>query len=255
MFKGRSWNPVTGCSRVSEGCGKGPEGLEEGGACYAEMLHYRFNTEWYGEPYREWTEENAKFNVRLHPERLLLPEKWKESSGVFINSMSDLFHHLVPFEFIDSVLTVIRRTPQHVYLVLTKRPAIMLRYVRKYTEVHDELPENLWLGTSVETQRWAEARIPPLLSTGAQVMFLSCEPLLGALDLTKYLPNLHWVITGGQSGRGAQPMDLNWVRSLRDQCTTAKVPFFLKQLGGPTDKRGGDAALLDGRLWREFPRG
>lgn len=253
-----TWNPTTGCSRVSEGCRH----------CYAEALSHRF-----GVTVNPWTRPHAAENVRLHPERLDQPLRWRRPRRVFVDSMSDLFHDLVPDPFIDRVFAVMAMCPQHTFQVLTKRPRRMARHLGDLASSVGTRP-NVWLGTSVEDQRAADERIPPLLATPAAVRFLSCEPLLGPLDLTGWLGacpacggagcpdgwgfgrrcrgrGLDWVIAGGESGPEHRPLDLDWARSLRDQCGAAGAPFFFKQIGGRTSKAGG--RLLDGRTWDEFP--
>jgi protein gp37 len=272
------WNPVTGCSKVSQGCKH----------CYAETIANRF----WGE--RKFTD------VQCHPERLDEPSKWRKPAKVFVNSMSDLFHEDVPDKFIDQVFAMMYRAKQHTFQVLTKRPARMLEYFRRF-EIgknniigHDvdrvdrigyaagetygssnlflPLP-NVWLGVSVENQRAADERIPLLLQTPAAVRFVSCEPLLGAIDLEPfYLDNIHgglslyldWLIVGGESGAGARPMQESWVRSIVQQCQAASVPVFVKQMGSvwakeryiPTkSKKGGDIQDFPVDLQiREFPQ-
>jgi len=236
-----TWNPVTGCSKVSPGCAH----------CYAETLSLRR-----GWSTQSWLPANAVANVILHEDRLVLPLRWKDHKRVFVNSMSDLFHELVPDEFIGRVFAIMAQAERHIFQVLTKRPERMQTWVTAHYP--DPLP-NVWLGTSVENQRWATTRIPLLLSTPAVVRFLSCEPLLGPLDLNPWLLDnprspdnrLHWVITGGESGVGFRPCDQDWVRVLRDQCVLAGVAFFHKQWGGRTPKSNG--RLLDERTWSDFP--
>jgi protein gp37 len=186
--------------------------------------------------------------IQLIPERLDEPLHWRKPRLVFVNSMSDLFHADVPDEYICQVFDVMAATPQHQYQVLTKRPGRMASFTgRHYSE---PLP-NVWLGTSVENQRWASVRLPQLLKTTATIRFLSCEPLLGALDLTLWLSKLDWIIVGGESGPGHRYIDPVWVRSIRDQCVEAGVAFFFKQWGGTTPKARGH--MLDGREWNEYP--
>jgi protein gp37 len=235
-----TWNPVTGCSKVSPGCAH----------CYAETLSLRRG--WSTQP---WLPAHAAANVILHEDRLVLPLKWRTPKRIFVNSMADLFHDLVPDAFIARVFATMAQAERHIFQVLTKRPARMQAWVQAHYPT--PLP-NVWLGTSVENQRWATERIPLLLATPAWVRFLSCEPLLGPVDLapwlgTDVLPNarLHWVITGGESGRGFRPCNPAGVRALRDQCRAGGVAFFHKQWGGPTPKsRGRD---VDGRTWDELP--
>jgi len=223
-----TWNPVTGCSKVSPGCAN----------CYAETLSLRF-----GHSKLPWTPENAAANVVLHPERLSLPLTWRTPRLVFVNSMSDLFHELVPWEYIDQVFDVMEQAPRHTFQVLTKRPERMRALARL-------VPPNVWLGTSIENDRWT-LRADYLRETPRAIRFLSLEPLLGplpSLDLT----GIDWVIVGGESGAGHRPINPDWVRDLRDRCNTAGVAFFFKQWGGRTPKSGGRE--LDGRTWNEMPR-
>jgi protein gp37 len=164
--------------------------------------------------------------------------------------MSDLFHPDVPVAFISLAFEIMAEASQHTFQILTKRPGRMASVVRRVRP--DPLP-NVWLGTSVENQRWAGVRIPQLLATPSSVRFLSCEPLLGPLDLRSHLQSggLDWLIVGGESGPDARPMERHWARSIRDQCVEADVPFFFKQWGGRTPKSGG--RTLDGRTWDEMP--
>jgi len=345
----KTWNPLRGCSKVSEGCRN----------CYAIRQAHRFSGP--GKPYEGLTKRTAAGvnwtgKIRLVPEVLDEPLKWRNPERVFVNSMSDLFHSEVPDEFIDQVFAVMALAPQHTFQILTKRPERMLRYMNApdrdeaigHTAMYlyekfggrgdcslaaglihgpgriTNLPgttdhpkawplPNVWLGVSVEDQRAADECIPLLLQTPAAVRFLSCEPLLGPVDLTRIpvynvgaLHNcdalrgyggwgdfdrwnyrVHWVIVGGESGTGARPMHPDWVRSIRDQCLDAGVPFFFKQWGewipasqaltrqleightvsfrAENNRRvldeetffrvGKKAAgrLLDGRTWDEFP--
>lgn len=261
-----TWNPVTGCSKVSPGCAN----------CYAETLSLRF-----GHSRLPWTPENAAENVVLHPERLGLPLRWREPRRIFVNSMSDLFHELVPYQYIRRVFAVMSMAPKHTFQVLTKRPERMRDWANDggggYYEpswdqgeavaaerlsvdfVHGIVVEgepmpwplpNVWLGTSIENDRWV-SRADALRETPAAVRFLSLEPLLGplpSLDLT----GIDWVIVGGESGAGARPMHSDWVRDIRDRCVAVGVPFFFKQWGawgrGSYFKNGGQIMARDGRL-------
>ncbi len=278
-----TWNPVTGCTKVSEGCDH----------CYIERTP----------PFRM---EGRKFlplagpeagkttGVRLHPERLDQPLHWRKPRRVFVNSLSDLFHADVPDAYIARVWAAMALGPQHTFQVLTKRPARMRALISSsdfqaavddawmtfpgpegpgdmgYPSETWPLP-NVWLGVSVENQKWADIRIPALMETPAAGRFLSCEPLLGPVRLT----HLHshcpthdfaggfcsgpcpdrrwpdWVIVGGESGPNARPMDPAWVEDIRDQCVRAGVAFFFKQWGGRTPKANGRE--LDGRTWDEYP--
>ncbi|MFE2563107.1 DUF5131 family protein [Streptomyces mirabilis] len=264
-----TWNVVTGCEKVSPGCDN----------CYAETFAER----WRGIPGHHF---ETGFDVTLRPERLTLPLRWRKPKRVFVNSMSDLFHKDIPDEFIARTFAIMALTPQHTYQVLTKRHGRMRSLLkdRAFVALVDEHREqlrsgcgdfawplpNVWLGVSVENQKWADIRIPALLDTPAAVRFLSCEPLLGLIDLdgpivpglgrpklTYWLtgrpywdeekatttdtgltmaplstgPRLDWVIVGGESGPGARAMHPQWARTIRDQCQQSGVPFFFKQWG------------------------
>ena len=225
-----TWNPVTGCTKVSPGCAH----------CYAETITLRFKR---GGPYLP-----GKATIKVHPERLDAPGKWRKHRRVFVNSVSDLFHEEVPFSFVDEVFDSMSRHDQHVYQVLTKRPARMVEYVQ-WTE--KSWPDHVWVGVSVENQYWADGRIPLLTEIPAQVRFLSVEPLLKQVDLTPYLSDIQWVIVGGESGHKARPLKKDWVERIRDDCVEFKVPFFFKQWGGRYSKAGGRE--LDGRTWDLMP--
>lgn len=233
-----SWNPVTGCSKVSPGCAN----------CYAEALTMRYADSW-KVPRLPWTPANAAENVRLHPERLGLPHTWKTPRRVFVNSMSDLFHELVPVDYIRNVFEVMWATPRHTYQVLTKRPERMAAVMDNDLWMPRPAP-NVWLGTSIENDRWT-VRADHLRKAPAAIRFLSCEPLLGPLPSLD-LADIDWVIVGGESGRGHRPIDPDWVRDIRDRCVASGTAFFFKQWGGPTPKSGGRE--LDGRTWDEYPR-
>ena len=226
-----TWNPVTGCTKVSPGCAH----------CYAEAITLRFRR---GGPFLP-----GKTTIRLHPERLNAPAKWKSPRRVFVNSMSDLFHEEVPFEFVGRVFRAMEDHSRHIYQVLTKRPERMLDYVR-WTEA-TTWPEHVWVGVSVENQVWADRRIPSLLQIPATVRFLSVEPLLKSVNLRPYLEGIQWVIVGGESGPRARPMRPEWAVQVRDDCLAAGVPFFFKQWGGRTSKAGG--RLLLGCEWSQIP--
>lgn len=250
-----TWNPTTGCSHVSSGCKH----------CYAETLSLRMG--WSKKP---WTAQNAAENVLLHPERLLVPLRWKKPRRIFVNSMSDLFHEHVPYVFILQVFMVMAQARQHTFQVLTKRPERMLKWFRWAQEseassgepLNDPWPlPNVWLGVSAEDQETWDERIRLLGQVPAAVHWVSAEPLLGPIDVGNafddppdfegtYQP-VRWVVAGGESGAGFRPMDLDWARALRDQCLWSDVPFFFKQIGGRTPKAGGH--LLDGKVWQQFP--
>ena len=223
-----TWNPVTGCTKVSPGCAH----------CYAETITLRFGR---GGPFLP-----GKSTIRLHRDRLRLPLTWKAPRLVFVNSMSDLFHEEVPLSFIHEVFEVMSRASRHTFQVLTKRHERLQGLRQEF-----QWPENIWLGVSVENQVWADRRIPALKEVPASVRFLSVEPLLKDIDLSAHLADIQWVIVGGESGQRARPMQLAWVRRIRDHCVDAGVPFFFKQWGGRTSKSGG--RTLDGRTWDQMP--
>lgn len=263
-----TWNPTTGCDRVSPGCAH----------CYALDLAARLKR--MGAPAYQVDGDprtsGPGFGLQLHPERLELPLRWTRPRRIFVNSMSDLFHPEVGPEFVADVFAVMAIASQHTFQVLTKRPETMRRFLNHpvtwldvnskiWARAHPVRPggsfwdhpiPNVWLGTSVENQRWT-SRIDDLVNTPAAVRFLSCEPLLGPLDLTPWLqpdcdaPGIRWVIAGGESGPEHRPVDPDWIRSIRDQCVAADVPFLFKQWGGKTSKAAGRE--LDGRTWDEMP--
>ncbi|MCC5574545.1 phage Gp37/Gp68 family protein [Microtetraspora sp. AC03309] len=264
-----TWNPITGCEKVSPGCDH----------CYAETFAER----WRGTPGHYF--ENG-FDVQLRPDKLDQPLRWKKPRKVFVNSMSDLFHKDVPSDYIAQVFAVMSLAPQHTFQVLTKRHARMRSLLNNQDWIadvwhqvdtlaegtipdHDDwwpLP-NVWLGVSTENQQWADIRIPALLDTPAAVRWISAEPLLGPVNLGEAAPTepywhdrIDWVIAGGESGPGARPMHPDWVRSLRDQCQNTGVPFFMKQAGavlarewGCSDRKGHDPAEWPESFPREYP--
>jgi protein gp37 len=300
-----TWNPVTGCSKVSPGCAH----------CYAETVTARYAGQrgWIGE-HRPWTPENAAHNVRLRPERLDQPLRWRRPRMIFVNSMSDLFHEEIPYEYVREVFNVMRRcdgspvaatgrpSSSHTFLVLTKRPerAMELLRDRKLGFSFFQWPPHVWLGVSIENARHT-LRADLLREIPAAVRFVSAEPLLGSLTQVSGaaeedgspkgggrgkgppdagavggarepidLAGIDWLIVGGESGPGARPMHPEWARELRDACLDQRgyavavgtgprdplpgeTAFFLKQLGGYPDKRGGERAVLDGRTWTEIP--
>ena len=264
-----SWNPVVGCTKVSTGCK----------FCYAERVSTRMG--------QEFTK------VTLHPERLGIPLHWRKPRKIFVCSMSDLFQDAVPMKFIKQVLETVLKAPEHTYQVLTKRSFRMRAIL---TDWYDDMKvsrpfPNLWIGVSAENQEQADKRIPDLLQTPAAVRFVSLEPILGPIDLSRYLwasgdegepaprndpttPGVHWCIVGGESGgpperalvhradvalanrdvdRPWQPKPdaLEWVRAIRDQCVESGTSFLHKQWGGPRPKSGGRS--LDGKIWDQFP--
>lgn len=223
-----TWNPVTGCCKVSPGCLN----------CYAERMAKRLQA--MGQlNYRDG------FAVRTHDHMLELPTTWSKSRMVFVNSMGDLFHEEVPVEFISRVFKVMERTPHHTYQLLTKR-------ANRLTEVAPLLPwpRNVWMGVTVEDNERL-SRVERLLEVPSTVRFLSVEPLLEPLsDL--FLDGIDWVIVGGESGPGARPMKADWALDIRDTCVDAGVPFFFKQWGGVRKKAAGRE--LENRTWNEIPR-
>jgi len=277
------WNPVTGCTPISEGCQN----------CYAERMSKRLAG-------RCGYSKEDPFQVKLHPDRLEEPFRWKKPSRIFVCSMGDLFHDDVPRDYLRMVWSVMLEAERHTFMILTKRAYPMSYLVGGCEEM--SAASNIWLGVSVENQRTADLRIPFLLKTkAAAVRFVSVEPMLGPVDIEKYLPPtgsapiypwhklesdkggpwLDWVICGGETGPGARPMHPDWVRSLREQCQEAGVPFFFKSWGewvapsqmpsstyreiedfgkgigisdnprGVGKKRSG--RLLDGQEWNEMP--
>jgi protein gp37 len=224
-----TWNPVTGCSKVSPGCDH----------CYAETFAER----WRGIPGHPYEQG---FDLRFWPERLEQPQRWKRPRVVFVNSMSDLFHERVPVSFIRRVFESMASAPQHTFQVLSKRPGRMASVLRQVQP--DPLP-HVWVGTSIESDNYVW-RADKLREAPAAVRFLSCEPLLGPLPSVD-LADIDWVIVGGESGPRHRHAEANWVRGLRDQCVTEGVAFFFKQWGGRTPKANGRE--LDGRAWDEMP--
>ena len=222
-----TWNPVTGCTKVSQGCKH----------CYAERFAERFRGV-PGHPYEQG------FDLRLWPDRLTLPLEWAEPRRIFVNSMSDLYHEEVPVSFIRKVFHTMVRARWHTFQILTKR-------ARRLAELGPSLPwrPNIWQGASIENMDVAW-RADELRKVPADLRFLSLEPLLGLLDDLD-LTGIHWVIVGGESGPGARPMKKRWVISLRDKCHREAVPFFFKQWGGQIKSRAGRS--LDGRTWDEMP--
>lgn len=231
----QTWNPVTGCTKVSPGCKH----------CYAETMSRRLQA--MGAP----GYENG-FQLSLLPERLSQPLKRRKPTMYFVNSMSDLFQEGVPYEFIDRVMDTIHATSQHTYQILTKRSGNMRKYFS--TRV---VPDNAWLGVSVEDKKYGKPRIPDLVAIKAKTRFLSVEPLLEDLGRLS-LKGIHWVIVGGESGHGARPMQEEWAVNIRNQCATVGVDFFFKQWGawGPDGKQRNKKAngrQLEGRVWDMIP--
>lgn len=223
----QTWNPLTGCNKISPGCKN----------CYAARMAKRLKAMG-NKRYRN------EFELTLHEDKLVDPLKISQPTTFFVNSMADQFHEKVPESFILRAFETMRTAHQHTFQVLTKR-------ADRLAELSPSIqwPSNVWMGVSVESADY-QWRIDRLRSTGAEVKFLSLEPLLGPLP-TLDLNGIHWVIVGGESGPGARPMDPAWVREIRDQCLAANVAFFFKQWGGVQKKKAG--RMLDGRAWDEFP--
>ena len=226
-----TWNPVTGCTKISPGCAY----------CYAESITLRFKR---GGPYLP-----GKATIRLHYDRLGAPGRWKAPRRVFVNSMSDLFHEEVPFEFVREVFLRMVEYDQHTYQVLTKRPERILEYL-EWAKGTD-WPDHVWMGVSVENQYWADRRIPLLAQVPAKIRFLSVEPLIKGVDLRDHLKHIQWVIVGGESGHKSRPMKAEWAMRVRDDCLATGVPFFFKQWGGRHSKSGGRE--LNGQIWDDIP--
>ena len=224
-----TWNPVTGCTKISQGCKH----------CYAERMAKRL-TAMGSVRYRNG------FEVTLHPDLVDVPRGWRQPRVVFVNSMSDLFHDDIPLAYIQRVFATMRDCPHHTFQVLTKRSERLAEFAP-----HLPWPKKVWMGVSVEDARVMH-RVADLRSTPAAVRFLSLEPLIGPLDDLP-LDGIHWAIVGGESGPKARPMQKQWVSSLLRQCRTAKVPFFFKQWGGVRKDLTGRS--LNGRIYDEMPHG
>ena len=257
----KTWNPASGCTKISDGCKN----------CYAETMAKRLKAM----GIKEY--ENG-FAVTLHPSRLREPLERKKPTMYFVCSMGDLFHEDVPFEFIYKIWVVMINSSQHTFQVLTKRPDRMFEFISVYAPVRamtgetygtDFLPKNIWLGVTAENQEQADKRIPILIDTPAAVRFVSIEPMLGEINLQKlhrkmvngapaypcnepYLFDLDWVIVGGETGANARPMHPDWVRSIKEQCEEAKVPFFFKQWGEfNTLPQGKSATGYKSHFWQD----
>lgn len=222
-----TWNPVTGCTKVSPGCKN----------CYAARMARRLQA------MGQYRYRNG-FDVTLQGDIVELPLSWKKPRMIFVNSMSDLFHDDVSPEFIHSVFRTMNMASRHIFQVLTKRSD-------RLREVSESLmwTDNIWMGVSVENEDYAY-RIDDLLDTGAGVKFLSLEPLLGSLEDVSF-EGIGWVIVGGESGPGARPMQKSWVTEIRDQCGERGIPFFFKQWGGVNRKKNGNT--LENRIWDQYP--
>jgi len=263
---GETWNPVTGCDPISEGCTH----------CWAKRMSKRLAG-------RFGYSEDEPFRVTLHPDRLDEPLHWKKPRTVFVCSMGDLFHEAIPLDYVADVFDRMARCPVHTFILLTKRPEQMNAKLQQlldwsWSDVTwtGRTPEfarspyplpNLWLGVTAENQRRADERIPLLLQCPAAVRFVSIEPMLGPVDLSYWQdydvsigerPALDWIIVGGETGPGARPMRPWWVQSVRDQCVSAGVPFFFKKWGDwgrnlPASDPRRQGHLLDGKEWHQWP--
>lgn len=226
-----TWNPVTGCTKISPGCDN----------CYASRFSERFRGV-RGHPFE------TGFDLTLRPARLHQPLDWKKPRMIFVNSMSDMFHKDIPTEYISRVFDTMEQADWHMYQVLTKRSSLLQKFVNaRYSD--GKAPAHIWLGVSVESEA-ARSRIVHLQKTNATIKFLSIEPLIepvGEIDLT----GIAWVIVGGESGPRSRPMDPKWAIDIRNQCMRGNVAFFFKQWGGRNPKAGG--RLLDGQEWNQFP--
>ena len=226
-----TWNPVTGCTKISAGCDN----------CYASRFSERFR----GVPGHPF--ENG-FDLTLRPERLPQPFDWKRPRMIFVNSMSDLFHREVPKEYISNVFATMEKANWHIYQVLTKRSSLMQKFINERYP-NRKAPLNMWFGVSIESAK-VVSRVTHLQHTNAQIRFLSIEPLIASVGKLN-LEGIDWVIAGGESGPAARPVDPKWVVDIRNQCIAAKVAFFFKQWGGRNPKARG--RLLEGREWSQFP--
>lgn len=249
-WTGRTWNPTTGCTKVSQGCKR----------CYAEKMHKRLQgmgKKGYEKPFLAGAVEQ--------PDRLDMPKKRKKPTTYFVNSMSDLFHESVSLDFIDRVIGTICECPQHTFQVLTKRPEKMLEWCNRYWGTTKYHIPNLWMGISAENQEAYDERMPAFSEVNAIVKFLSLEPLIGPIDLTtQRIDRIDWAIVGGESGKGARCMDMGWVRVIAGQCEENHVDYFFKQFGSVMaktlglKKKGGDFTELtdhDDKIYRrEMPR-
>jgi protein gp37 len=234
--KGLTWNPTTGCTKISPGCKH----------CYAETMAKRLKM-------MKVKGYEKGFELVLHEQRLGQPLKRKKATTYFVNSMSDLFHENVPDDFIEKVFEIIRQTPQHTYQIVTKRAERMAEFCQQHV-----VPDNAWLGVSVEDKKYGLPRIEHLRIIDARIRFLSIEPLLENLG-TINLSGIHWVIVGGESGTKARPMKMEWVTEIKNQCNKAKVKFFFKQWGswgvdGKKRSKKANGRELFGKIWNEMPQ-
>ncbi|MFH2026699.1 MAG: phage Gp37/Gp68 family protein [bacterium] len=226
-WTGSTWNPVTGCDRVSAGCKN----------CYADRMAKRLQAMGV-EKYRNG------FDVTLHPDVLEEPLKWKKPRMIFVNSMSDLFHKEIPFEYIAQIFSVMNRAEHHLFQILTKRPKRLVQLSHKLNWT-----DNIWMGVTVENDKFV-SRIDDLRKTDAKIKWLSLEPLLGPIENLQ-LKNIDWVVVGGESGPGARPIKEEWILDIKNQCNTQKAAFFFKQWGGIHKKKAG--RILRGQTYSEMP--
>jgi protein gp37 len=226
-----TWNPVTGCTKITAGCDN----------CYAARFSERFRGV-PGHPFKEG------FDLTLRPQRLLQPLTWKRPRMIFVNSMSDLFQKEISKDYISRVFETMETADWHIYQVLTKRSSILQKFINERYQTRPA-PKHMWFGVSVENEQ-SSARISHLQKAHASVRFLSVEPLIGPVGKLD-LAGISWVIVGGESGPHARPINAQWVIDIRNQCVKAKVAFFFKQWGGRSPKAGG--RLLEGKEWNQFP--
>lgn len=245
-WTGETWNPITGCTRISPGCQH----------CYAERMAARLKR--MGQAQYQNVVYNGKWTgqIRFVSKMLDKPLRKQKPTTYFVNSMSDLFHKDAKVAWLDRVWWIMANCPQHAFQILTKRAELLPERVGAMVELFGVLP-NVWIGASVENENYTW-RIEKLRRTMAAIRFLSIEPLLGQVDISYHLKvgiigKIDWVIVGGESGPGARPMKAEWARDIRDQCVAAGVPFFFKQWGGVNKKKAG--RVLDGRTWDEMPGG
>lgn len=230
-YRGDSWNPISGCTPVSEACER----------CWAKAVSRRFG----------W---NPEFKVMPHYEKFDNPLHWRRPRAVFVVDMGDLFHELVPDADIHRIFETIRRSSRHLFFICTKRPKRMIDFLAFHytvTDFNSTFP-HVWWGVTAENQQRLNERLPLLLQVPSKNRYISAEPLLGPLEIGP-IGMLKWIIVGGESGRGCRPMDLDWARNIRDQCAEAGVAYYFKQIGGFPDPKHRNKALLDGKLYKEFP--
>jgi protein gp37 len=226
-----TWNPMTGCTKITAGCDN----------CYAARFSERFRGV-PGHPFEQG------FDLTLRPHRLMQPLTWKRPRMIFVNSMSDLFQKEIPKDYIGKVFDTMEAADWHIYQVLTKRSSILQKFINERYQTRSA-PKHMWFGVSVENEL-SSARITHLQKANASVRFLSIEPLIGPVGKLN-LAGISWVIVGGESGPHSRPIDADWVIDIRNQCLKAKVAFFFKQWGGRSPKAGG--RLLEGKEWNQFP--